>query len=96
MTSPNQAHADSERLRAFADELSLFSRRIKDLDQELQQGLARLGETFQDGEYEKFRTHFRSSRQKLLGFVEEVQSLVPKLRVDADDLAASERTKLEI
>jgi uncharacterized protein YukE len=96
MTNPNQAHADWERLRTFADELALFSERIRDLDHEMQQGLAKLGETFRDDEYEKFRAHFRSSRQKLLGFVEEVKTLVPKLRVDADDLAAYGRIKLDI
>ncbi len=96
MANPNQAHADSERLRTFADDLSLFSERIKELDQEMQHGLARLGETFQDDEFDKFRTHFRSSRQKLLGFVEEVKTLVPKLRVDADDLATYGRIKLDI
>jgi len=96
MANPDQAHADSERLRSFADNLSLFADRIKDLDNEMQQGLARLGETFRDEEYEKFRSHFRSSRQKLIGFVDEVKTLVPKLRVDADDLAAYGRIKLDI
>lgn len=96
MTNPNQAHADAQRLRAFADQLSLYAERIRDLDHDLHQGLTRLGDTFRDQEYERFRGHFRSSREKLLTFVEDVKTLVPKLRVDADDLAEYGRIKEEL
>lgn len=87
MTDRNQAHADPERLRAFAHELADYSERINQLDGEMQAALARLGETFRDDEYERFREHFRSSRQNLLAFVEDIKAVIPKLRTDADDLA---------
>lgn len=93
MTDGGQAHADSERLRAFANELTDYSARIKQLDDDLQAALTRLGETFRDEEYERFREHFRSSRQRLLAFVEEIRSVTPKLRTDADDLAEYGRIK---
>jgi uncharacterized protein YukE len=93
MTDRNQAHADPERLRAFAHELANYSERIHQLDGEMQAALTRLGETFRDHEYERFREHFRSSRQKLLAFVEDVKAVIPKLRADADDLAASSRVR---
>ena len=96
MTNPGQAHADAERLHAFANDLSLYAERIRELDHQMQNGLTRLGETFRDAEYEKFRAHFRSSREKLLAFVEEVKTLVPKLRTGADDLGQYDRIKLEL
>ena len=93
MTDGSQAHVDSERLRAFANELSDYAARIKDLDGDLQAALTRLGDTFRDDEYNRFCDRFRSSRQRLLAFVEDVKSVVPKLRTDADDLAEYGRIK---
>ena len=96
MSNPNQANVDPEGLRNFANELSNLATRIQGLDKDMEQGLVRLGETFRDEEYQKFREHFMASRQKLGGFVDEIRKLVPKLNQDAEDIATSQRVKLDV
>jgi uncharacterized protein YukE len=95
MSHPQQAYVDPEKLREFADDLSSLARRIRELDKEFESELARLGQTFRDAEYDRFKAHFLTSQQKLARFVDEVQIVVPKLRQDAEDVAASRRVRLD-
>ena len=91
--SGTQAHVDSERLRALAVDLARFSERIKEVDGEMQRALTKLGETFRDDEYDRFRDHFGASRRRLLEFVEDVSAVIPKLHADANDIAEYGRIK---
>ena len=86
MSSGDQVNADPERIRELANSLAKFSGQVKELDSEVQRGLVRLGETFRDAEYEKFKNHFQKSRSGLTDFTVEIEGLIPKLRADADDL----------
>ena len=94
MQQPSAAHVDPEQLREFAMTLAALARRLSDIDQSMAMELARLGETFCDAEYDKFRTHFMGSRQKLVKFTEDIRAVVPKLRADADDVARSQGVRI--
>jgi len=95
MDERSQASVDPNALRALGAEFSNLASKILEMGLELDQGLARLGETFRDDHYHEFRSAFAASRQKLTAFAEEARSLVPKLNQDADDIAASQAVRLE-
>ena len=95
MSNTNQAHADPDRLRSFASELSLLATNIQDLNKDMERELVRLGNTWRDDEYDKFRSHFLNSRQKLTAFVEELRRNAPKIIQDAEEIAASQSIKLD-
>lgn len=96
MAHGRQAHADPKDLREFAGDLGALCAKITDHDRDLQRELGRLGETFRDQEYEKFRTHFQASRRKLIEFAEEMRQFAGQLEKDADHLAAAQRVKLDL
>src|SRR5262245_58160698 len=91
-----QAHIDPLKLQEFAAQLSLFAEKITELDRALEHGLMRLGQTFRDDEYQRFRARFTASRSRLAAFVEEVRETVPKLNADADDIRAAQNVRLDI
>jgi len=95
MSDPDQAFVDPAKLHELAGHLTKLAHRIRELDQDLEHQLARLGETFRDSEYDKFKSHFRSSRRKLTEFVEEITGVVPKLHRDADHIVASQRVAMD-
>jgi hypothetical protein len=95
MSRKAQAHVDPESLRALASDLAMWSSKVIELGQQLDVGLSRLGETFRDDHYHDFRAMFQASRVKLDQFAADTRAFVPKLRQDADDVAASQAIKPE-
>jgi uncharacterized protein YukE len=95
MDKSRQAAVDPEALRALASELSALASKILEMRGDLDRGLAVLGQTFQDEQYQQFRSAYVGSRQKLTAFTDEVRGLVPKLKQDADDIAAAQRVRLD-
>ena len=95
MDKSRQAAVDPEALRALSTELSALASKILEMRGDLDRGLAVLGQTFQDEQYQEFRASFVGSRQKLTAFTEEVRGLTPKLIQDADDIAAAQRIRLD-
>jgi len=78
-----QVHVDPERLRRFAGELGRFTEVITNYFDVLSNELHRLGSSWQDQEYEKFRDSFAPSRQMLQKFANESKKIVPLLERDA-------------
>ena len=94
MSNSSQASVDPEGLRQLAGDLSRLASTIHELGQDLDNKLARLGETFRDEHYHEFRSVVLGSSQMLTAFADEVRTLAPKLRQDAEDIAASQRIRL--
>lgn len=93
---PTQVHVDPEHLRTFSDVLTQFAQRVHDFDAKLAHEVDRLGNSFRDQDYVRFREAFQSSRQLLKRFVEETRKVVPELKNDADIIAESQRVKLDL
>ncbi len=91
MDKSRQAAVDPDDLRALASELSALASKIVEMGQDLDRGLAVLGETFQDDQYREFCAAYRGTRQKLTGFADELRGLVPKLNQDVEDIVATQR-----
>lgn len=95
MADPNQAYVDPERLRVLSSELTSFAGKIEQMDGDLRGALAHLGRTFRDAEYDKFKSHYTSSSEKLRSFVEVIRRLTPRIDQDVEALLASQRVRLE-
>jgi hypothetical protein len=93
---PSQVHVDPEQLRAFSEILAQFAQRVHEFDAKFAHEVDRLGNTFRDQDYVKFREAFLSSRQLLKRFVEETRKVVPDLKRDAELIAQSQKVKLDL
>ncbi|MCL0040896.1 WXG100 family type VII secretion target [Thermodesulfovibrionales bacterium] len=81
-----QVHVDPEKLRRFAGELRQFTEVINNYFNLLSNEMNRLGSSWQDQEYEKFKRGFAPSRQMLQKFADESKKIVPLLEKDATDI----------
>lgn len=80
----DQAHTDPEHLRAFAAELQQFKSDVQETLTTLRGRTARLGETWQDQEFERFRERFARTQQTLNRFSAAAEQAVPALLRDAE------------
>lgn len=78
-----QIHVDPEKLRHFAGELKRTTEVISNYFNVLSNDLSRLGSSWQDQEYERFKRDFAPSRQILQRFALETEKIVPLLERDA-------------
>jgi hypothetical protein len=92
--STRHAHVDPEQLREFSNALDVFASKVASHDSAMTTALVRLGDSFKDDDYERFRARFISSRQLLQRFVEEAKKQVPRLRDDADKIVAAQSVNL--
>ena len=84
-------HVDPDRLRAIAEELSMFSNDIKAELNLLSNQLAKLGRTWQDEEYKKFKNAIQPLHKILERFHEEIVRSKPSMLADAEAIRAYQR-----
>ncbi len=77
---------DPEKLKSFADDLKKFNDNIQQTFSKLNQETNRLGNSWQDQEFEKFKSSFIPTLQALQKFVNESDKLIPKLRLLAEEI----------
>jgi phosphoserine phosphatase len=92
--SNDTAHVDPIALNEFASTLNRLADAVGEIEAHLGQRLDVLGETFRDQDYLEFREHFRRRQQYLQSFVEQVREHTPKLRRDAETIAATQQIRL--
>ena len=90
MTSPD-IHVDPDRLRAIAEELSMFSNDIRTELTLLNNELAKLGRSWQDEEYTKFRNAIQPLYRILEQFHEEITRSKPGMLADAEAIRAYQK-----
>ena len=78
--------ADPEKLRGFAGDLKKFNETILQTIDKLNRETNRLGNSWRDQEFEKFRSNFIPTVQALKEFTGESEKLIPKLRKHADSI----------
>lgn len=79
----SEIHANPQRLLSVAEELRSFTNSLKTELIALQSGLQRLGATWQDQEYAKFKQAFDRIKTQLEQLVAEVNKREPELKEDA-------------
>jgi uncharacterized protein YukE len=59
-----------DQLKAYAVSLQAYLAKVREIEQELRNRLARLGDTWQDQEYERFRASFQRVSKQIKLFEE--------------------------
>lgn len=90
---PSDVHVDPDRLRAIAEELSMFSGDIRTELTVLDGELARLGRSWQDEEYTKFKRAIQPLRRVLDQFQQEIARSKPDMLADAEAIRAYQRLR---
>lgn len=90
MSTPD-VHVDPDRLRAIAEELSMFANDVNAELIVLNTELAKLGRTWQDDEYKKFRSAVQPLQRILELFREEIERSKPAMLADAEAIRAYQR-----
>jgi len=80
----SQAHVDPQSLRQFNDELKQFNEFIEEALADIHHKLNGLGQTWRDGEYEKFVDIFQTTARLLENFNTEANVVIPQLEKEAD------------
>jgi uncharacterized protein YukE len=84
----SEIHVDPDRLRAIAEELSMFSNDIKTELAVLESELARLGRSWRDDEFNKFKNATVPLHRILERFHEEITRSKPEMLADAEAIRA--------
>jgi hypothetical protein len=90
-----QLHNNPLELRSFARNLEGFTSLIEDVRENILRDLDRLGDTWQDEQFQRFCDSFGRVYRLLEQFIPEAKQVVPKLREDAgtiEEFQRSERT----
>jgi len=90
MASPD-IHVDPDRLRAIAEELSMFSNDIRTELTLLNSEIGKLGRSWQDEEYKKFKNAIQPLHRILEQFHEEITRSKPDMLADAEAIRAYQR-----
>lgn len=86
-------HVNPDRLRAIAEELSMFSNDIRTELTLLSNELAKLGRTWQDEEYTKFKNAIQPLHRILEQFHQEITRSKPDMLADAEAIRAYQKLK---
>jgi uncharacterized protein YukE len=89
----SDVHVDPDRLRAIAEELSMFSSDIQAELTLLDGELARLGRSWQDEEYAKFKRAIQPLRRVLDQFQQEITRSKPDILADAEAIRAYQKLR---
>jgi uncharacterized protein YukE len=87
----SEIHVNPDRLRAIAEELSMFSNDIKAELILLSNELAKLGRSWQDDEYKKFKNAIQPLHRILEQFHEEIVRSKPDMLADAEAIRAYQK-----
>jgi uncharacterized protein YukE len=81
-------HANPQRIRSLAEELSTFTSNLRSAMEKMNSELQRLGTTWQDEEYRKFKLTFDRLNQDFEKLGQEIKKRQPELEEDAEVLCA--------
>lgn len=86
MADPDAVYANAKIIRSLAGEIQDYTRKINDELNELDAGLKRVGTTWKDEGYSKFRSAFDRLRAQFVDLAEEIGRRRPELEKDAEIL----------
>jgi WXG100 family type VII secretion target len=89
-----QIHTDPEKMRQFAADLKKFADTVNGEMSSMKSKLGRLGDTWQDQQYEGFVSIFSKAEKMLKEFVHESQRSAPLIIRDAAAIEEAQRVNL--
>lgn len=85
-----QGRFDPDRVDEFARRLKAYIRTLDDYDGQVSGALARLGETFDDNDYQELCAEFARTRLKLREMVESSAVEIPRIEAMCADIRANQ------
>jgi uncharacterized protein YukE len=89
----SEIYVDPDRLLLIAEELSRFSNEVKAELMQLDNELGRLGRSWQDEEYTRFKEAIQPLRRILDQFHQEIVRTKPDMLADAETIRAMQRKR---
>jgi len=83
-----------EKLEVFADHLGAYLQKVRWIEAEIGGRVVRLGQTWQDQEYHRFRASFQRVSHQLTDFEDAAKQLSPKIVSYAERIRAIHRGSL--
>ena len=83
-----------EKLESFAEHLTTYLQKVRRIESDIGARVARLGNTWQDQEYQRFRASFQRVGRHLNDFEEAARLLSPKISAYAESVRAIHRDSL--
>lgn len=78
-----EIYSNPERLLALADNLRIFNNDLRTELEKMNDGLHKLGTTWQDEEYRRFKRTFDKLKEQLAQLDQEISKHEPELKEDA-------------
>ena len=82
MSEP-EIYANPQRLLSLADNLRIFNNDLRTELEKMNDGLNKLGATWKDDEYQKFKRAFDRIKEELTKLDQEISKRGPELKADA-------------
>lgn len=88
-----QIYTDPEKMRRFAGDLKKFASVVNNEMSNIKGNLGRLGNTWQDQQYEHFVNAFLKAEKMLKDFVKETEHSAPLIERDANAIEEYQKLK---
>lgn len=89
-----QARFDPDQVEAFADKLKMYVRTLEDYDSQVTNALRRLGDTFDDDDYQDLCSEFAVAKRLLLRTIEAAEIEVPRIEAMCADVRANQAVRV--
>ena len=89
-----QARFDPDQVEAFSARLKVYVRTLIDYDSQVSNALSRLGETFDDSDYQELCAEFARAKLLLHRTVEAAELEIPRINNMCADVRASQAIRV--
>jgi hypothetical protein len=89
-----QARFDPNQVAAFAEKLKIYVRTLEDYDSQVTNALQRLGDTFDDDDYQGLCTDFVSTKALLRRMIEASEIEIPRIEAMCADVRANQSVRV--
>lgn len=89
-----QARFDPDLVEAFAQKLKMYTRTLEDYEVQVMNALQRLGETFDDADYQELCSEFVDARRLIREMVEASDAEIPRIEASCADVRANQSERL--
>jgi hypothetical protein len=93
-TMSTQARFDPNQVEAFAARLKVYIRTLDDYESQVSNALQRLGDTFEDEDYQDLCSEFVAARALLRNMIEASENEIPRIEAMCADVRANQSVRV--
>lgn len=94
MSTQGQARFNPEQVEAFAAKLKVYIRTLDDYDSQVTSALLRLGDTFDDDDYQDLCAEFARAKVLLRMTIEASEIEIPRIEARCEDVRANQSVRI--